>query len=187
MPEPAHRIVRAWLESPATGIIELNRDWTAKQAPRFSFGEQCPLPRGLAPAPGLPAGRSSGYFFNAGGGGVSFVLPLEHGCDIDPARDVVFLAGDFNGWQEAVGVEEWRLRPAELEGERVLLWTGDAARFLAQPGRRFQYVTAEHQWLNPPSDAPNIVRDESGNLNRVIDPTRTGWHLWRFALAQPLD
>jgi pullulanase/glycogen debranching enzyme len=187
MAETAHRIVRAWLESPASGIIELDRDWTAPQPPRFSLGQQCPVPADLAPAPGLPAGRTCGYFFNAKGGGVSFVLPLEHGCDVDPERDTVYLAGDFNGWKAAVGAEEWQLRPAGLDGEEVLLWTGDAARFLAQPGLRFKFVTAENQWLVPPSDAPNVVRDEQGNLNRVIDPTKTGWHLWRFTLAQPLS
>src|SRR3954471_22922386 len=116
MAETAHRIVRAWLESPTTGIIELDRDWTSATPPRFSLGKQCPVPANLAPAPGLPAGRATGYFFDAHGGGISFVLPLEHGCDIDPERDTVYLAGDFNGWQKAVGVEEWRMRPAKLEG-----------------------------------------------------------------------
>ncbi|MEO5959976.1 MAG: alpha-amylase family glycosyl hydrolase [Opitutaceae bacterium] len=182
-----HRIVRAWLESPVSGIIELDRDWTEPAPPRFSLGEQCPVPGNLAPAPGLPAGRTAGYFFDADGGGITFVLPLEHGCDIDPARDTVFLAGDFNGWQKAVGAEQWRLRPARLEGEHVLQWTGDAARFLAEPGLRFKFVTAEHQWLVPPGDAPNLVSDEQGNRNRVLDPKRTGWHLWRFTLGQPIS
>jgi pullulanase/glycogen debranching enzyme len=186
MAELAHRIVRAWLESPSAGIIELDRDWTSSTPPRFTLGKQCPVPTGLAPAPGLPAGRTSGYFFDAHGGGVTFVLPLEHGCDVDPARDAVYLAGDFNDWQ-AAGVEAWRMRPAKLEGERVLWWTGDAARFLAQPGLRFKFVTGEYHWLPPPSDAQNLVRDENGNLNRVLDPKRTGWHLWRFTLAQPLS
>ena len=186
MAEPSHRIVRAWLEAPASGIIELDRDWTGRHTPRFTLGKQCPSPGGLAPASGLPAGRAYGYFFNKQGG-ISFVLPLEHGCDIDPERDSVYLAGDFNGWQEAVGEDEWRLQPTELEGERVLLWTGDAARFLATPGLRFKFVTGEHQWLRPPTDAPNAVQDEHGNANRLLDPHRTGWHLWRFTVSQPLS
>lgn len=185
MPESAHRIVRAWLESLTSGIIELDRDWTARTPPRFSLGQQCPSPGGLAAAPGLPAGRTIGYYFNRDGE-VSFVLPLEHGCDIDPAHDKVYLAGDFNGWQAAVGNAKWMLSPAELDGERVLQWTGDAAWFLSQPGLRFKFVTGEHQWLVPPVEAPNIVRDDHGTLNRVIDPTRTGWHLWRFELAEPI-
>ena len=184
MAEAPHRIVRAWLESLSSGIIELDRDWTGRQAPRFTLGKQCPAPAGLKPAPGLPAGRAYGYFFNELGE-IAFVLPLEHGCDIQP-NDTVYLAGDFNQWN-AAGIEEWQMRPTVLEGERVLMWTGEATRFLAGPGQRFKFVTGENQWLSPPSDAPNTVRDEHGNINRVLDPTRTGWHLWRFTLSQPLD
>lgn len=186
MAEPSHRIVRAWLESTCSGIIELDRDWKGPGRPRFTLGSQCPAPGGLAPAPGLPAGRAYGYFFD-GQGGISFVLPLEHGCDVDPTRDAVYLAGDFNGWQAAVGVAEWQLRPAELEGEHVLQWAGAAARFLGGPGLRFKFVTGEQQWLAPPGDAPNVVSDGLGSFNRVIDPARTGWHLWRFTVAQPLS
>src|SRR5690349_21570870 len=123
MAEP-HRIVRAWLESPQAGIIELDRDWTGRSVPRFTLGKHCPAPGALAPAPGLVAGRSYGYYFNNEDGKISFILPLEHGCDIDPVRDQVYLAGDFNGWGAAVGQEEWELLPGELEGERVLRWSG---------------------------------------------------------------
>ena len=181
-----HRIVRAWLESPSSGIIELDRDWTDPARPQFSLGRHCPVPQALAPAPGLPAARTYGYFFDSNAGQVTFVLPLEHGCDIDPARDAVYLAGDFNGWDEVVGRKEWQLEPAELEGERVLAWRGDAARFLGW-GQRFKFVTGEYQWLLPPVDAPNLVRDEQGNVNRFIDPDRTGWHLWRFNIREPLS
>ena len=175
MVEP-HRIVRAWLEAPASGIIELDRDWSGRASPKFTLGKHCPTPDALAPAPGLAAGRAYGYFFDNKQGEVVFVLPLEHGCDIDAARDKVYLAGDFNDWHQAVGKENWEMRPAVLEGERVLQWSGDAARFLGW-GQRFKFVTAEHQWLMPPDDAPNAVRDEHGNVNRLLDPTRTGWHL----------
>ncbi|HVU33621.1 MAG TPA: alpha-amylase family glycosyl hydrolase [Opitutaceae bacterium] len=186
MAEPTHRIVRAWLESPSSGIIELDRDWTGRGRPRFTLGRHCPALGGLAPAPGLPAGRAYGYYLNAAGQ-ISFVLPLEHGCDIDPGLDRVYLAGNFNGWAAAIGSEQWQLKPADLDGERVLIWTGDAPRFLSQPGLQFKFVTAENQWLTPPADASNLVRDRDGNLNRALDPARTGWHLWRFTLGVSLD
>ena len=182
----SHRIVRAWLESPTSGIIELDRDWTARAHPRFTLGKHCPTPGALAAAPGLAAGRTYGYFFDNESGTIIFVLPLEHGCDIDPQRDTVYLAGDFNQWGAAVGNDEWQMRPTRIEGERVLLWSGDAARFLGW-GQRFKFVTGEHQWLRPPDDAPNAVRDEHGNVNRLLDPQRTGWHLWRFTISEPLS
>ena len=182
----AHRIVRAWLESLTSGVVELDRDWTNAEWPRFSFGEQCPAPSALVPAPPLAAGRAYGYFINPAGQ-ITFVLPLEHGSDVDPARDAVYLAGDFNDWRVAVGQDEWRMLPSELDGERVLLWTGAATRFLATEGLRFKFVTGEHQWLVPRGDSPNLVRDDKGNVNQMIDPRRTGWHLWEFTLALPLD
>ncbi len=150
------------------------------------MGKQCPAPGGLAPAPGLPAGRRYGYFFNQHGQ-ISFVIALAHGSNVNPREDRIYLAGDFNGWQEAVGAEAWLMAPAELEGEPVLLWTGDAMRFLGAAGLRFKFVTGENQWLNPPVDAPNVVVDEQGNRNRFIDPARTGRHLWRFTVTQPLS
>jgi pullulanase len=186
MAEPTHRIVRAWLESPSSGIIELDRDWQARAQPQFTLGKHCPTPGGLAPASALSTGRAYGYFITPKGE-ITFVLPLEHGCDIDPARDTVYLAGNFNGWQAAVGAEQWQLKPAELDGERVLIWKGEAAKFLIGADQAFKFVTGEHQWLMPPRDAANVATDAAGNLNRVVDPKRTGRHLWRFALGLPLD
>ena len=75
MPVP-HRIVRAWLEAPAAGIIELDRDWTGSEPPRFTLGWHCPAPQALQAAPGLPAGRLYGYYLDESGG-VTFVLDLE--------------------------------------------------------------------------------------------------------------
>jgi pullulanase/glycogen debranching enzyme len=78
------------------------------------------------------------------------------------------------------------MQPGMLEGERVLMWSRDAAGF-AGWGQRFKLVTGEHQWLLPPVDASNAVRDERGIVNRLLDPTRTGWHLWRFTVREPLS
>ena len=186
MVETPHRIVRAWFESLRSGIIELERDWTGRTRPRFTLGESPATSLALAPASPLTCGRAFGYHFDSLTGKISFVLPLEDDCEIDPDRDTVYVAGDFNGWRSAVGTREWQMRPAELEGERVLLWQGDAAQFLGW-GQRFKFATAENQWLMPPTDASNAVRDEHGNVNRVLDPARTGWHLWRFTVVEPLS
>lgn len=185
MTESAYRIVSAWLESLTTGVVELDRDWKPSRPPRFTLGDQCPTPSGLKVDSGLMAAVSYRYFVNKAGEMV-FALTPEHGSVIDVLKDTIYVAGDFNGWQNAVGREEWRLRPGELEGEQVLMWTGGAAALLQPSGQRFKFVTGEHQWLGLPSDAPNVVREVDGNLNRVIDAARTGRHLWRFTLAKPL-
>ena len=84
---------------------------------------------------GLMAACSYRYFVN-GVGEMVFALTPEHGSEIDLTRDTLYVAGDFNGWQEAVGNEAWRLRPEELDGEHVLMWRGAAARFLEPAGQR---------------------------------------------------
>ena len=180
-----HRIVRAGLDSLTSGVVELDRDWTEAKPPRFTLGSHCPAPGGLAAADALTAGRAYRYF--VAGDEISFVLPLTEVGSIDPLREAVYLAGDFNDWQEAVGHDEWQMRLAELGGAAVLLWSGAAAQFLHPSGQRFKFVTGEHLWLGMPDDAPNAVRDDKGNVNRILDPARTGRHLWRFTLSAPLD
>lgn len=185
MPSPGYRIVRAWLESLTSGVVELDRDWRGARRPQFSMGRQCPVLDGLDPATLRVAGSSFGYAVQDGQ--IVFLLPEVHCGGANVARDGVYLAGDFNGWQDAVGSAEWRMHPGEIDGERVLLWSGPAARFLEPAGQRFKFVTGEHQWLSVPDDAANVARDPKGNINRVLDPLRTGRHLWSFSCATPLD
>src|SRR5260221_577041 len=188
----SYRIVRAWLESPTAGIIELDRDWAARGEPRFTLGPHGPTPRALAPAPGLPMGRAYGYFLNKLDGEILFVLPLEHGCDIDPVRDSVYLAGDFNGWEAAVGQENWRLQPAELEGGRALVW-GEVTVFRIFAPR----ARAVSLWIaSKPSFAADALREaKSFSLARrndadgaagvwevTLDLNLHGWFYW-YALT----
>jgi len=186
MADSPPRLVRAWFDSLSSGILEFDRDWTAAAPPSLILGPDAPAVAVVDPAPESVVGGLYGFLRRASGE-FAFVLPLLREREIDPVRDAVYLAGDFNGWQEAIGRQEWKLVPAELDGARVLLWTGPVDRFLVSPAPRFKFVTGEHCWLTPPNDAPNTVRDEHGNLNRVVDLSRTGRHLWRFTLEAPIE
>jgi len=188
------RIARAWLTSPASGVIELAHDWHARHKPPLALdlrGEPASGPRPrfstLTRFPDYTFGGESGYFVNKKGEIFFFLPNARLPDDVDPLTTAVYLAGDFNGWQDAVGRREWRLQPATMAGDAVLLYTGTARNFFAQPPLRFKFVTGSHRWLEVPRDAPNAVRDETGNVNRAIDPERTGQHLFHFTLAAPLD
>ena len=180
------RISQAWLTAPDSGIIELSRDWTAASLPPLGLGPDGPPFTVLARVPDHTYGCESGYFVN-GFGEIFFFLQLAHHPDVDPVTTAVYLAGDFNGWQQAVGNPDWRLLPASLDGEAVLLFAAHAGRFLSQPPQRFKFVTGGHRWLPVPAQAPNAVRDDLGNYNHAIDPARTGRHLFRFTTAVPVD
>jgi pullulanase len=178
-------IVQAWLEAPTSGVIELAHDWRVKTPPPLVIGNgaECLLTH-LARVPEYTFGCESGYFSNDHDELVFFVLLSRH-ADLDSTRDVVYLAGDFNGWQNAIGHDEWGLVPGTIGGEAALLWTGPVARFPKE--QRFKFATGAHRWLPVPNDAPNVSRDETGNLNFAYNPERTGRHLFTFTLAAPLD
>ena len=152
------RIAHAWLDAPDSGVIELTCDWTDAAMPPLSLGAGGPAFARLTRVPDHLFGCESGFFVNAFHE-IFFFLQLAHHPEIDPAKVAVYLAGDFNGWQQAVGNPDWRLLPASLDGERVLLFAAPAGRFFSQPPERFKFVTSEHRWLAVPAQAVNAVRD----------------------------
>lgn len=185
MSHRANHIVQAWLNSPTQGVFELAHDWKARHAPptRFSGGLQV---ASVSRVPDHTYGRESGYFVTHGGR-IFFFLPRNVHPRPYALRAPLFLVGDFNGWSEAIGDEAWQLVEASLDGEPVYLWEGEAQKFYGSPGQRFKFVTEEGHWFPVPRDAPNAVDDGENNFNRVIDPERTGRHLFKFELSDPVD
>ena len=181
----APRLVRAWLDSLSSGIVEFDRNWESPASPALALSGTVEVTE-FKRAPDLAAAKSLRYFLKDPAT-FAFALPIRRNGGVGRADEKVYVAGPFNGWQAAVGNEDWRLRLEELGGEKVLIWTGPAAKVLRGGDVLFKFVTGENQWLHPSDDAPNCVRDEAGFVNRVIDPARTGAHLWRFELAAPLD
>src|SRR5690606_27664244 len=140
MSSRSNKIAQAWLESHTRGVIELARDWRARHAPPISIpGAKL---RKLDRVPDHTFGSRSGYFVNRRSEIYFFLREDAHPRPF-ARRGAVYLAGDFNGWGDAIGRDEWELRPASLDGEPVLLWSGDAERFFAHPPMRFKFVTAE--------------------------------------------
>lgn len=184
MSHSPRKIVHAQLTSLTEGVVELAKDWKAKHLPpiRLNGRKLTELHR----VPDYQFGCESGFFVNRKGEIYFFLDGRSHPKPY--ARlGKIYLAGDFSGWADAIGKPEWELRPASLDGNPVFLWVGKAERFFAHPPMRFKFVTEEGHWFEVPHGAPNAVRDDGGNLNRAIEPERTGHHLYRFVLPQPWD
>jgi len=113
------RIAQAWLESPARGVIELTRDWRARYAPPLLLGLDGPAFTTLTKVPDYVFGAESGYFANKKGE-IFFFLRLDRYPELSAEGTTVYIAGDFNGWQNGIGQAEWQLRPAKLAGDPVL-------------------------------------------------------------------
>jgi pullulanase/glycogen debranching enzyme len=178
-------MVRAWLDSLSTGIVEFDRNWDLKAPPAIALSGAIEVTK-FKRAPDLAAAKAYRYFLRDAAT-ICFALPFRRNGGFDPVNDKLYIAGPFNGWQAAVGNEACRLKPDVLDGEKLLLWSGPAKDVMTGGEVMFKFVTGENQWLLPRDDAPNCVRDDNGVINRVIDPRRTGAHLWRFELSASLD
>ena len=173
------------MESPERGVLELAHDWKARAAPPVSLGGEVRWAR-LERVPAHVFGFESGYFAPTEGRLMFVWLPEEH-PEVDVATTEIFLSGDFNGWAGG-GDEAWRLEVTVLGGRRVLAWSGSATACATGEGHaRFKFVTDDGRWLSVPMGAPNVDRDEGGNVNRRYDAERTGRHLFQFELERPLN
>jgi len=162
----APRLVRAWLDSLSSGIVEFDRNWESAAPPAIALSGTVEVTR-FAPAPDLEVAKTLRYFLKDPAT-LAFALPLKRNGGVGRADEKVYVAGPFNGWQAAVGNEDWRLHLENLDGEDVLLWTGPARKVMKGGEVLFKFVTGENQWLHPSDDAPNCVRDETGFVNRFL-------------------
>jgi pullulanase/glycogen debranching enzyme len=184
--QPDHRILRAWLTSATSGVIELDADWREDLLPLLAPGEKAYELASLEPAPPELFSEEAAYFVDAAGRLVFVLDPAGHSW-IDFTRTPVYVAGDFNGWNDAVGRPEWRLQREELAGRETWLLRTDAALLARSPAPQFKFVTGDHRWLDLPPDATNIVPDGNGHFNLVLDPRRTGRNLFQFTTTGPLE
>ena len=183
--EYSHRIVRAWLSSTSTGIIELDADWKGDSLPLLAPGDKAFAFADFGPAaPSVYADEAAYYVDDLGM--LVFVLDPEEHSWVDFSVMPVYVAGDFNGWQQAVGRLEWSMVPGELNGRPHWLLRMPAAPLLTDPPQQFKFVTGDNRWLDLPRDASNLVSDGSEHFNRAIFPSRTGRNLFQFTTTAPV-
>ncbi len=184
MSSRANALASATLESPTRGLIELRHDWRGRSVPVFVIAGGSLRMRRLERVATARFALRSGYHFPHEGM-IEFVFDPAAFPEIDFSRETVHVAGEFNAWR---GSEEaaWAMYPRLVAGRPVYVWSGKSAPLLAA-GRRFKFVTGKHHWLPVPWDAPSAETDTAGNVNRVVDPDRTGFHWFGFELEAPAD
>lgn len=183
--DQAQRIARAWLSSTSSGIIELDADWTGASLPLLAPGDQAFAFADLRPAPPSLYADEAAYYVDDAGQVVFVLDPAEHSW-VDFGKMPVYVAGDFNGWEKAIGQAEWALEPGEVNGRSVWLLRRSAAPLLTEPPQQFKFVTGDSRWLDLPREATNLVPDGNGHSNRALLRHRTGRNLFEFTTTAPV-
>lgn len=122
----------------------------------------------------LEFAKLNGYCIN--GQWVTFVAHLG-----EPGEKL-YVAGEFNGWQKAIGQNAWEMEPDRDREFAILTVKTD----LLQGARFFKFVNEKGFWHEPSYQSTNIGY-EGGARNHTIDYNRTGAHVLRFEVAGGAD
>ncbi len=184
--DQAQRIARAWLSSTSSGIIELDADWTGASLPLLAPGDKAFAFDDLRLAPASLYAEEAAYYVDEAGQVVFVLDPAEHSW-IDFGAMPVYVAGDFNGWEQAIGQVDWSLVPGELNGRTQWLLKVPAEKLLHEPPHQFKFVTGDSRWLDLPREATNAVPDGKGHHNYALLKHRTGRNLFEFITTKPVS
>jgi pullulanase/glycogen debranching enzyme len=178
MSDSEPRILEAFWETGDRGMAVLRHDWPddASMPPlRLDPGNRLlRLVRRVSP---LLFGRRAGFCLN--GDELVFLLWPAYYPNLDWEDEVVYVAGDFNDWEKAIGEPEWRLWPETHDGQGCLVLRVPRERCLKDKPVRFKFVTADTRWQELPEQATNRAYD-GDYTNYRISPLRTGLHLFHF-------
>jgi pullulanase len=170
---------KIWQREDARGIVFLVKDWDGSS-----------LPMDLVEGAGIsgsqfetidPWERAKLGGYAKIGTKVVFLLEPERFPFLFKRDDCkVFLASEWNGWEEARKEECWKL---DWEGENLCLWMN--WEDLTHLGSfTFKFITSDGIWLDPPDSFPGVEEKSPGAINFVFDQSRTGKDLVGFQILK---
>ncbi len=176
MNELSKRIVDATWHTPSSVVVQLTKDWCDPILPpifRAPRGGQDLIVERADP---WLFGRKNGYLRR--GEWIVFVLSPEEYPQIECERSLLYVAGDFNGWEAAIGRPIWQLMPTHASGQTFYSLSFLSGRPKNLESSDFKFATSEGRWLEMPSHATNVVEYPDGARNHRIDRERSGLNIF---------
>ena len=125
------------------------------------------------------------YRYYAQGDHWFFILRTRRHPKLKKQAVNLYLAGEFNGWEAAIGDSRWQLHPI-IEKEEISAYEL-VIPFSQMPDAgcyAFKFVTEDGQWLSVPDSAPNRVAGLPGQYNYMFDTQSFGKQAYHFQLAE---
>lgn len=179
-------IVQAWVETPHSGVIELSRDWFGAVPPPLALGRPAGSFKSLRSAPPILFSADSGYYVN-NRNILHFLIDVTRLGDIEWKRSGMYVACDASGWGESRNDAKWRMSPIQVGGRTLLDLARPMDEFCKGQHVPFKFINGDGMWVEPHSEASNVIVDSNGAHNLEIDPDRTGRHRFIFETESPLD
>lgn len=171
-------IAHAFWESKDTGLVILSEDWSnTTTVPPLFLGPLNLSFKKIERLPPQECGRYCRYYRHKNSW--VFAIRSNRYPQLLDRKVRVYLGGEFNDWEQAIGQTEWELKPVSQVAEttyevRVPIKLIPEGRVLA-----FKFITEEGDWLDVPDSAPNSVLKD-GVANFTFNPAQTGHHIFRY-------
>jgi pullulanase/glycogen debranching enzyme len=182
MSSSQHHIQAAYWIRPGQACVLLSRNWKRNTLPPITLqGKDLQL-QNLRPMDPEEIGRFTGYYESQDS--IIFCLNPERYPHIDFDQDPVRAAGPFNDWGRSADAASYELTEASPPNGKPFYQVKVPRHQVVKAGKKmtFKFVTRSWHWLTPLRCAANLAEDKSGNLNYVLNVSRSGRHAFTFDL-----
>ena len=181
--ESSNKIIESsfWLNAD-TGLLILKKDWDQEEPPPICLhSEYGNKPVDPLPIDKIVQAELTGYYTEEEQ--INFIFDANTLPHFNWEKRKIYVAGDFNGWDQAVGNEKWELKPeTEVSGKKVLRLRVPRALCLSHGEVLFKYISDDHFWIEIPDHAPNRVEDDKGNTNYRLTKQQSDNYMFTFAI-----
>ena len=181
MSQQRQRIAHAFWESNHSGTIILSRPWFASKRPPILLDPNPDQPMRINRMSARRVGELYRYY--AQGDHWFFILRTRRHPELKKQGLSLYLAGEFNGWEAAIGDMRWQLHPIiekdEISAYELVI---PFSQMPASGCYAFKFVTKDGQWLSVPDSAPNRVAGLPGQYNYLFDTQSLGKQAYHFQL-----
>ncbi|MDP0498454.1 MAG: alpha-amylase family glycosyl hydrolase [Verrucomicrobiota bacterium JB024] len=169
-------------ESHQRGVVFLNEDWKGAGMPPLFLNPGKQALKKIERAAPQEYAKLSGYY--AEGKRIVFFLWPEHFPNLDWQENTFYVAGEFNGWEKAIGKPRWHMTRDRYQGRLCFTLSVPARLVCTGEAVRFKFVTGDGDWQMTPLDAPNREVEGDGTHPFLLDPKRTGARVFYFEPPQ---
>lgn len=161
----------------------LRENWEGEGLPPIELASEEHALSHLRKAPAPLFGELCAYYEE--GERLHFIVYRDSISHLDVEERHLYVAGDFNGWGKAIGNDYWRLQRARACGRDCYRADFPLHEVCKGEVQKFKFVTADSQWLEVDTLAPNACVEADGIVNYELHTRRTGRHCFLFNAGDP--
>jgi pullulanase len=176
--------LRAFWESPNSALIFLVQDWDTESLRLPLYLEPESIVFEIERASVFDVSRLSGYYVCEDT--IRFLVDPTTYSSID-FEENIYVGGQFNGWEEAIGKEEYRLYPYEMDGHPVFIVDLPVSILEGAYSSFFRFVSEHNRWLSVPENAPNLVPNRFQGSDFMLSLKQSGRHVFRLRTTKEIN